>query len=188
MMMAGMQDFSSEYAFSVGLPAVGASSGAMMVVVPNVMGIAIWSPRIDENGNSRKGMDFSLKLVERFNFHHFESSIKTINKIDPRWKKNQTKMRGVMAVTSAASAGDLHELQRLYAAGVDLNEGEYDRRTGLHLAASEGYLEAVKFFLSKNVDVNPKDRWGGTPFADAKREGHKDVLELLRKHGGREKA
>jgi glutaminase len=188
MMMAGMQDASSEYAFSVGLPAVSGNSGAMMIVVPNVMGIAIWSPRIDGNGNSLKGVDFSLKLVERFNFHHFDSSIKHINKIDPRWKKNQTKIHGVMAVTSAASIGDLYELQRLSAAGVDLNEGEYDRRTGLHLAASEGHLDAVKFFIEKNVDINPKDRWGGTPFADAKREGHKDVLELLRKHGGRKEA
>ncbi len=97
-------------------------------------------------------------------------------------------MKGVMAVTSAASIGDLDELQRLYSAGIDLNEGEYDKRTGIHLAASEGHLEAVKFFIEKNVDINPKDRWGGTPLADAKREGHTAVFELLKKHGGAEKA
>lgn len=188
MSIAGMKDYSSEYAFSIGLPASSGTSGAMMIVVPDVMGIAIWSPRIDENGNSLKGLDFSRKLIERFNFHAFDSAIKNISKVDPRLKKNETKMKGVMAVTSAASIGDLDELQRLYSAGVDLNEGEYDKRTGIHLAASEGHLEAVRFFIEKDVDINPKDRWGGTPLADAKREGHKAVLDLLKKHGGVEKA
>ncbi len=188
MLAAGMQDYSSEYAFSVGLPAVSGTSGVVMIVVPDVMGITIWSPRINSDGISLKGLDFSNKLIERFNFHMFDTSLKNINKVDPRLKKNETKMRGVMAVTSAASIGDVDELQRLYAAGVDLNEGEYDKRTGIHLAASEGHLEAVQFFIEKNVDINPKDRWGGTPLADAKREGHKDVLELLKKRGGREKA
>ncbi|OGH88053.1 MAG: hypothetical protein A3J93_02680 [Candidatus Magasanikbacteria bacterium RIFOXYC2_FULL_42_28] len=188
MFMAGMRDYSNEYAFTIGLPAISGSSGAVLIVVPDVMGIVVWSPRVDIAGNSNKGIDFSHKLVERFNFHNFDSTIKNVNKVDPRLKKNETKMKGVMAVTAAASIGDLDELQRLYAAGVDLNEGEYDKRTGIHLAASEGHLEAVKFFIEKNVDINPKDRWGGTPFADAKREGHKEVLELLKKHGGTEKA
>jgi glutaminase len=188
MLMAGMGDHSSEHAFSVGLPAMSGISGVVMIVVPDVMGIVIWSPRVDKNGVSVKGVDFSRKLVERFNFHNFDTSIKNIGKVDPRLKKNETKMKGVMAVTSAASIGDLDELQRLYAAGVDLNEGEYDKRTGIHLAASEGHIEAVKFFIEKEVDVNPKDRWGGTPMADAKREGHKEVMALLKKHGGRESA
>jgi glutaminase len=187
MSIAGMKDYSGEYAYTVGLPAASGSSGAVMIVVPDVMGIAIWSPRINQDGNSIKGLDFSNKLVERFNFHLFDSAIKNVGKVDPRLAKNATKMKGVMAVTSAASVGDLDELQRLYAAGVDLNEGEYDKRTGIHLAASEGHYEAVKFFIDKRVDINPKDRWGGTPLADAKREGHKKVQELLKKHGGREK-
>jgi glutaminase len=187
MFAAGMKDYSNEYAFSVGLPAVSGISGVVMIVVPDVLGMVIWSPRIDEDGNSLKGLDLSHKLVERFRFHNFESSLKSTNKVDPRLKKNATKMTGVMAVTSAASIGDVHELQRLYSAGVDLNEAEYDGRTGIHLATSEGHLEAVKFFVEKNVNINPKDRWGGTPVADAKREGHKDVLAFLKKHGGREK-
>ncbi len=188
MSISGLNDYSSEYSFSIGLPAMSGMSGAMMIVVPDVMGITIWSPRVDENNNSVRGLDFSRKLVERFNFHMFDSAIKNVSKVDPRLKKNETKMKGVMAVTAAASIGDLDELQRLYSSGVDLNEGEYDKRTGIHLAASEGHLEAVKFFIEKNVDINPKDRWGGTPLADAKREGHKEVLELLKKHGGTEKA
>ena len=182
MLMAGMKDYSSEYAFSIGLQAVSGPSGVVLICVPDVMGIVVWSPRIDKDGNSYKGLDLSHKLVERFNFHNFDSALRNVKKVDPRLKKNETKMHGVMAVTSAASIGDLDELQRLFAAGVDLNEGEYDRRTGIHLAASEGHLEAVKFLVAKGVDVSCKDRWGGTPLADAKREGHKAVYEFLKKH------
>lgn len=184
--LAGMPGYSSEYAFYIGLPAVSGNSGVVVIIVPDAMGIAVWSPRVDENGNSLKGLDFSRKLVERFNFHAFDSAIKNINKVDPRLKKNEIKMKGVMAVTSAASIGDVDELNRLYSVGADLNEGEYDKRTGIHLAASEGHLETVKFFIEKHADVNPKDRWGGTPIEDAKREGHKAVYELLKKNGGRE--
>ncbi len=186
MALAGMNEYSSEYNFSIGLPATSGNSGVVVIVVPDVMGIAVWSPRVDGNGNGMKGLDFSRKFIERFNFHAFDSKIKNINKIDPRLKKNEIKMKSVMALTSAASIGDVDELNRLYSVGVDLNEGEYDKRTGIHLAASEGHLEAVKFFIEKNADINPKDRWGGTPITDAKRGGHKKVFELLKKHGGRE--
>ena len=47
---------------------------------------------------------------------------------------------------------------------VDLNKGDYDKRTPLHLASAEGHLvDIVRFLLENNVTVNPKDRWGNTP-------------------------
>ncbi len=186
MFVSGTKEYSSKYAFSVGLPAISGNSGVVVICVPDVMGVVIWSPRIDQYCNSYKGIDFSHKLVERFNFHNFDSALRNVKKVDPRLKKNETKMKSVMAVTSAASAGDLDELKRLSEANIDLNEGEYDRRTGIHLAASEGHLEVVKFLIEKGVDINCRDRWGGTPTGDAKREGHKDVYEFLKKHGGME--
>ena len=76
-------------------------------------------------------------------------------------------MNGGMAVCWAAANGDLNELQRLVASGTDLNLADYDGRTGIHLAASEGQLETVRFLILKGVNVSPKDRWGGTPLADA---------------------
>ena len=40
---------------------------------------------------------------------------------------------------------------------VNLNDGDYDGRTALHLAAAEGHLKVVRFLVEKcNVLVNPK--------------------------------
>jgi glutaminase len=98
---------------------------------------------------------------------------------------SEKNLQDSMVVCWAASQGDLHELQRLYASGVDLNAADYDGRTGLHLAASEGHLDAAKFLLAKGVDLAPKDRFGGTPLIDAKRGNFKKIIGLLGKNGAR---
>lgn len=185
MYTCGMEDYSSEFAFLIGLPAKSGLSGSIMLVIPNVMGIAIYSPRVDTNGNSVKGLDLCNKLINRFNFHIYDSLTKKNDKIDPRLLKNENKMRGVMAVCTAASQGDLYEIQRLEASGVSLDEGDYDARTGIHLAASEGHEDVVRYFIEQRVDINPKDRWGGTPLADAMRGNHTKVIEILEKNGAR---
>lgn len=44
--------------------------------------------------------------------------------------------------------------------GIDMGIADYDGRTALHLATSEGNMECVKFLLEKcRVHVHPKDRW-----------------------------
>lgn len=89
MLSCGMYDFSGEFAFTVGLPAKSGVSGAIMVVIPNVMGIALWSPRIDKVGNSVRGLEFCQRLIEKYKFHHFDSLLRNDNdKIDPRSTSN----------------------------------------------------------------------------------------------------
>ena len=61
----------------------------------------------------------------------------------------------------------MNEIRHLVAQGINLNISDYDGRTPLHLAASEGHLEVVKYLVNKGVDITPKDRWGNTALADA---------------------
>ena len=89
MYSCGMYDFSGEWAFRVGPPAKSGVSGVIMIVVPNVMGVVCWSPRLDENGNSVRGIDFSKRLVDTFNFHNYDHMVGGSGKRDPRLQRDQ---------------------------------------------------------------------------------------------------
>jgi glutaminase len=183
MSSCGMYDFSGEFAFTIGLPAKSGVSGVLMLVIPGLMGICVWSPRLDELGNSVRGIEFCRKLVAEYNVHVFDSLVTGRGrsaKRDPRRKKNQSHIEGVVALTWAASQGDLTEVRALVAAGVEPGTADYDGRTALHLAAAEGQLEVVRYLLTVGTDPRPEDRWGGTPLSDAEGNGHAHVVELLR--------
>ena len=68
----------------------------------------------------------------------------------------------------------------------DLSKGDYDLRTPLHLAASNGHLNVVKYLVENipGIEVNPVDRWNGTPYDDALREKQDEVTAYLKCFGG----
>ncbi|RHY55119.1 hypothetical protein DYB38_008080 [Aphanomyces astaci] len=59
-------------------------------------------------------------------------------------------------------------LRRLLTEGVDVNLADYDRRTPLHIAASDGNAEVVKLLIQAGANCHAKDRWGVTPLDCAK--------------------
>ncbi|MGF1426452.1 glutaminase A [Kitasatospora sp. LaBMicrA B282] len=190
MSSCGMYDFSGEFAFTIGLPAKSGVAGALMLVVPQLMGIAIWSPRLDTQGNSVRGIEFCRRLAECYNVHMYDSlspagsygaqsGAAGAAKRDPRLKRNQSMIEGIVGLCWAASQGDLDEIRRLAAIGVDLGGADYDGRTALHLAASEGRTDVAGFLLAMGVDPRPVDRWGGTPLDDARRHGHEELARQL---------
>ena len=62
--------------FKVGLPGKSSKAGTMMMVLPNTMGISIYSPNIDQYGNSVRGLAFCEELVKVFNFHRYADHVK----------------------------------------------------------------------------------------------------------------
>ena len=190
MSSCGMYDFSGEFAFTIGLPAKSGVSGALMIVVPNIMGICTWSPRIDEVGNSARGIDFCQRLIKTFNFHNYDVVAGVSGKKDPRLSRIQQKSKQVNELIWAASKGDLGALQQQVVLGADLNVADYDLRTALHLAAAEGQEHIVQFFIDQKrdrdegIELSPRDRWGGTPLNDAYLRGHSTIIKMLEEHGG----
>ncbi|HCT45586.1 MAG: glutaminase A [Phycisphaerae bacterium] len=72
MLMNGMYNYAGRWAYEVGIPAKSGVSGAMMGVVPGVMGIAVYSPRLDEYGNSTRGLAVCRDLVRKYHMHIFD--------------------------------------------------------------------------------------------------------------------
>eukprot|EP00762_Andalucia_godoyi_P006268 ANDGO_05825.mRNA.1 Ammonium transporter 1 len=83
---------------------------------------------------------------------------------------------------SAASKGDIAELQMMLATGADLNASDYDGRTAMHLAAAEAQQDTMVWLLKHGADAFPKDRYGMTPLDDAKRYGNKKMIRVLKEY------
>ena len=76
----------------------------------------------------------------------------------------------VRQLCAAAANGDIDAMQKLLARGVPVDSSDYDHRTPLHLAASEGLLPVVVFLIEDaGAEHSPTDRWGGTPLDDTVR-------------------
>ncbi|MGA9382236.1 MAG: glutaminase A [Phormidium sp.] len=72
MYTCGMYNFAGEWAYKVGLPAKSGVSGGIMVVVPNKLGIAVFSPLLDERGNSVRGLKICEELSQKYGLHIFD--------------------------------------------------------------------------------------------------------------------
>lgn len=83
-----------------------------------------------------------------------------------------------------AALGNQQEMEKILKARPRfVNFRDYDRRTAIHVAASEGHLDICKYLIKKGAKVNRSDRWGGSPLDDAHRHQHQEVITFLRNNG-----
>ncbi|XP_040015429.1 glutaminase 2b isoform X2 [Xiphias gladius] len=177
----GMYDFSGQMAFHVGLPAKSGVSGAILLVIPNVMGVMCWSPPLDRVGNSVRGIHFCQELVSLFNFHNYDNLRHFVKKQDPRRQDGDDRNKSVFNLMFAAYSGDVSALRRFSLSSTDMDLKDYDSRTALHIAAAEGHIDVVNF-LTETCKVDPfvEDRWGNLPVDDAVQFGHDEVVRVLK--------
>lgn len=71
----GMYDFSGEWIYRVGLPAKSGVGGGITAVMPGQFGIGTFSPRLDEQGNSVRGIRVCEEFAERFQLHLFRTHV-----------------------------------------------------------------------------------------------------------------
>ena len=191
MLTCGMYDYSGQWAFDVGVPAKSGVGGCVYMVIPNVCGIAVWSPRLDKIGNSERGVAVARELVKRVKLNAFEvfSGLAT-DKLVITTRKHSEEQKEIGELLYAASEGDVASLESQANAGTNVFEGDYDLRTAMHLAATEGQLNALEFLIKRaktyNQEnaINAKDRWGGTPFGDAIANKHEACAAMLKEAGG----
>lgn len=74
MFTCGMYDGAGDWACRVGVPAKSGVSGGIMAVVNRQLGVASFSPRVDDVGNSVRGRKACVDLAAELGLHAFDST------------------------------------------------------------------------------------------------------------------
>uniref|UniRef100_A0AAR2LLD0 glutaminase n=1 Tax=Pygocentrus nattereri TaxID=42514 RepID=A0AAR2LLD0_PYGNA len=148
----GMYDYSGQFAFHVGLPAKSGVSGAVLLVVPNVMGVMCWSPPLDKVGNSVRGIRFCQnKSVVNVMFAAHSGDVSALRRF-------------------ALSSMDLE--QKDYDCRTALHVAAAEG----HVDVVQFLTQTCK------VNPFVKDRWGNIPLDDAIQFAHTKVVKILQEY------
>jgi glutaminase len=69
----GMYDYSGNWVYTVGMPAKSGVGGGIVAVLPGQLGLAVFSPRLDERGNSARGIKVCEQISADFGLHLYHS-------------------------------------------------------------------------------------------------------------------
>jgi ankyrin repeat protein len=84
----------------------------------------------------------------------------------------------------AADKGDLAQVNKLLASGVNINEqSTKSGRTALMVAAEEGHIAIANLLIAKGANVNAQSKNGWTALMYAAINGYPDIVKLLINHG-----
>jgi len=72
MTTCGMYDFAGEWVYRVGLPAKSGVGGGIIAVLPGQLGIGVFSPALDERGNSVRGVSVCESLSSELGLHFLQ--------------------------------------------------------------------------------------------------------------------
>lgn len=86
------------------------------------------------------------------------------------------------SIHEAAEFGNLAEVQRWLAQGIDINQQDDNGETPLHHAAYDGHQNVVDYLISHNANVNQPNHSGWTPLHYATRNNHQNIMKRLIDH------
>lgn len=67
----GMYDYAGEWIYQIGMPAKSGVAGGIIAVLPGQLGVGVFSPPLDERGNSVRGIAVCSELSRHLDLHLF---------------------------------------------------------------------------------------------------------------------
>ena len=100
-----------------------------------------------------------------------------------------------ISIHDAARKGNIDVVKKHLAAGTDVDSKNVDGQTPLCRAVQYGKIDVIKLLIEEGADVNARMNFGDTVLDYANVSGglgmsyelQKEVVDLLRKHGGKTK-
>ncbi|KAL0212050.1 hypothetical protein RCL1_005676 [Eukaryota sp. TZLM3-RCL] len=178
MSSCSMYDYSGHWQFIIGLPGVAAASGALLVVVPGISGIAIFSPPLNESKISSRGIMFCKELQAKYLLHPMEMTMVNYKKNLKSWRNNTSYLNHAR-LCFASFIGDISTVRNYIRHRVSVSATDYDGRSALHLSTAAGHLDVVKMLLDLGADPFSKDIRGITPLQIAQDSGNLKCLALF---------
>lgn len=180
MTTCGMYDSAGDWLTSVGIPAKSGVAGGLMGVLPGQVGIAVFSPRLDEHGNSTRG----VRMFERMNHDlglHLMTSTERARSVSRRVEHDGIAVHEI--------AGDLHfmEAERVLRGFAEEQAGDdpvvidLDRVQRANDIAKRMLLEGVRRLHLDGHGVRIVDPWGVLGSAET---GSGELVHGDQAHGG----
>jgi len=107
MMSCGMYDAAGDWLTTVGIPAKSGVAGGILGVLPGQVSIAAFSPKLDEHGNSVRGIDMMERLSRDMGLHLMEGTPSAQTIVQSHYRTGQDAslsvyvLRGVLKFTEA---------------------------------------------------------------------------------------
>jgi glutaminase len=102
MATCGMYDYAGSWLYRVGMPAKSGVAGGIIAVLPGQLGLGVFSPRLDDFGNSVRGVAVCEALSEEFGLHLLRPPVSpgsavmtsyTLTEVSSKRRRSEAEMR-----------------------------------------------------------------------------------------------